>query len=177
MKTQYLIFAGLAVFFCAACQPNMNQFMPRAAIAPGMNALGGLGVQLAAVNVGNVQNLNMRAMLPPGSTGSLIDHSGPLRIQGTIRVQRIPCLGSANYPFNCQAQAAVGNITTNSCVINGQNIFMKIALQRGRNLQNPYSINAIILDAPPNCHNPQFARPGFNQPVLPGAVPAPPVVF
>ncbi len=159
--------------FLLYCNPNNQQIVPAATgVAPGMPVIAGNSVALQGVNLGDIQQINLNIVLPPGNQGSLFDIQGQVTLTGSVTFTGIPCLSTANVAFTCQAQLAVGNITAQSCNINGQNVYLRLFISRGNNVVNPYSILGAEVQAPPSCYNPnsQFwnrqgpfvPRPGVN---------------
>lgn len=163
----------LSVTFFTGCAGqgrggNRNNILnnrPTRTLPPGAGALNGKSVTLVASNKGSVKHINLKVILPPGTTESLLDYTGPAKITGSISTQSgsLPCLSGQALPFNCSINSsgsrfgggsAGGNLTSDNCQIGSHSFWLQIILFRSKNLkadfqtiQSPgYSIQGIQIE-------------------------------
>ena len=145
---------------------NILNNRPTRTLPPGSSALGGKTVSLRASDKGSVKHINLKVILPPGTTESLLDYTGPAKITGSISTQSgaLPCLSGQALPFSCSinssgsrfggGSASGGNLTSDNCQIGSHSFWLQIVLFRSKNLkadfqtiQTPdYSIQGIQIE-------------------------------
>lgn len=166
-------FSGIIFLLCVSCQqrvqPVRQAVSPNAQIAPG-------AVNLVYQGQGPVNNMQVAVIPVTGTFGSLLDYTGQVRLQGRMSVNGINCFGTQFLPFNCVAQANVGNLNANACQVGNITASMRIFLGRRTTVQNQYNIIGVTFTAlPQNCSQ-AFINQGFpgGVPIVPGAVGIPP---
>ncbi len=177
----------LSLFFCG-CGSGVsgrgplggiqNNNRPTRTLPPGGTAgLGGNSVTLVANDKGNVKHLNVRVMLPPGTTESLLDYNGTADLVGSISTESnaVPCLSGQAVSFRCPGQfTGTGNITSR-CQIGAHQFGLRIVLMRPKHFKADfqlaksldYSVVGVELHPSHSCY---FSR-GANYPHAGGLPP------